>query len=112
MATAGSTTREAIATAFAPERTRRRTLRGYMRAAWQLRVSVIGGAILLVLTLIAIFAPLLTPYTPEEGRLVERLQPPVWQEGGSWDHPLGTDGVGRDYLTRLMYGGRVALSVG
>ncbi len=75
-------------------------------------MSVIGAAILLILVLIAIFAPFLTPYTPEEGRITERLHPPVWQEGGSWSHPLGTDGIGRDYATRLMYGARIALTVG
>ncbi len=75
-------------------------------------MSVIGAAILLVLVFIAVAAPILTPYTPEEGRITERLQPPAWQEGGSWSHPLGTDGIGRDYATRLMYGARIALSVG
>jgi peptide/nickel transport system permease protein len=75
-------------------------------------MSVAGGIVLLILLLMAIFAPLLTPYTTEEGSIRERLQPPVWQEGGSWDHPLGTDGIGRDYATRLIYGGRIALTVG
>ncbi|MCM8748754.1 ABC transporter permease [Thermomicrobiaceae bacterium CFH 74404] len=90
---------------------RRRTLRDWLRAAWKLRLSVLGGLVLLLLLLIAIAAPVLTPYTPSEGRIVERLQPPVFL-GGSWEHPLGTDGVGRDYATRLMYGARVALAVG
>jgi peptide/nickel transport system permease protein len=83
-----------------------------MRAAWKLRMSVAGASILSILIFIAIAAPLLTPYTPEEGRITERLHPPAWQEGGSWSHPLGTDGIGRDYATRLMYGARIALSVG
>lgn len=111
MATADPTTGEALATQFSPRRVRQRTLRNYLETAWKLRMSVIGGAILLVLIFIALAAPILTPYTPNEGRITERLQAPVWQ-GGSWDHPLGTDGLGRDYLTRLMYGARVALSVG
>jgi peptide/nickel transport system permease protein len=97
---------------FSPNRVRRRTRRSIMAAAWKLRMSVAGGIVLLLLSLMAIFAPLLTPYTTEEGSIRERLQPPVWQEGGSWDHPLGTDGIGRDYATRLMYGGRIALTVG
>jgi peptide/nickel transport system permease protein len=74
-------------------------------------MAVAGGFVLLILIFIAIAAPILTPYTPEEGRITERLQPPIWQ-GGSWSHPLGTDGIGRDYATRLMYGARVALAVG
>jgi ABC-type dipeptide/oligopeptide/nickel transport system permease subunit len=112
MATVDSTARDAApASVLAPQRVRRRTLRSFMKAAWKLRMSVVGGIVLLVLIFIAVAAPILTPYTPEEGRTVERLQKPVWQ-GGSWDHPLGTDGIGRDYMTRLMYGARIALSVG
>lgn len=112
MATVSTTTREEVATLFSPNRVRRRTLRGYLAAAWKLRLSVAGGTILLILILMAIFAPLLTPYTYEEGSIRERLIPPIWQDGGTWSHPLGTDGIGRDYATRLLYGARVALSVG
>jgi peptide/nickel transport system permease protein len=90
---------------------RRRTLRDWLRAAWKLRLSVLGGLVLLLLLVVAVAAPLLTPYTPSEGRIVDRLQPPVGL-GGSWKHPLGTDGVGRDYATRLMYGARVATAIG
>lgn len=66
---------------------------------------------MLLLLIVAVAAPVLTPYTPSEGLTQNRLQPPVFQ-GGTWAHPLGTDGVGRDYLTRLIYGTRVALAVG
>jgi peptide/nickel transport system permease protein len=111
MATVGPTTREGATSLFAERQGRKRTFRAYMRAAWRLRMSVIGGIILIILTTIAIAAPILSPYTPTEGRITERLQQPVWQ-GGSWSHPLGTDGIGRDYATRLMYGARVALAVG
>lgn len=110
MVTAGSTHEQAMS-AFSPQRSRRRSARSILQAAWKLRMSVVGGVILLFLIFIAIAAPILTPYTPEEGRIVDRLQPPIWQ-GGTWDHPLGTDGIGRDYLTRLMYGTRIALTVG
>ena len=111
MASVGSTTPEMVESAFSPQRTRRRTLRSVLKAAWKLRMSVAGGLVLLILIAIAIAAPILTPYSPEEGRIANRLQPPVWQ-GGSWSHPLGTDGIGRDYATRLAYGARVALTVG
>jgi len=112
VASASSTANQIGPSAFTQHRVRKRTFRSYMRAAWRLRMSVAGATILLILTFMAIAAPLLTPYTPEEGRITERLQPPVWQEGGSWSHPLGTDGIGRDYATRLMFGARVALAVG
>ena len=103
---------ETLAERFSPQRVRRRTGRSLLGAAWKLRLSVAGGFVLLILALLAIFAPLISPYTTEEGSIRERLHPPVWQEGGSWSHPLGTDGIGRDYATRLIYGGRIALSVG
>src|SRR5688500_17796737 len=112
MATATPQTQESLAKTFSPNRVRRRSMRSMMSAAWKLRMSVAGGIVLLVLALLAIFAPLLTPYTTEEGSIRERLHPPVWQEGGTWNHPLGTDGIGRDYATRLLYGGRIALTVG
>jgi peptide/nickel transport system permease protein len=112
MATVDTRSPEAISQAFSPTRVRRRTRKSILSAAWKLRMSVAGGIVLLILTLLAVFAPLISPYTTEEGSIRERLHPPVWQEGGSWSHPLGTDGIGRDYATRLIYGGRIALSVG
>ncbi|RIK47351.1 MAG: peptide ABC transporter permease [Chloroflexi bacterium] len=112
MASVGTSTPETTATLFSPNRVRRRTLRGVLAAAWKLRLSVAGATVLILLILMAIFAPLLTPYTTNEGSIRNRLQPPVWQEGGTWSHPLGTDGIGRDYATRLLYGARVALAVG
>jgi peptide/nickel transport system permease protein len=99
------------ATLFSPMRTRRRTIRSLLRTAWHLRLAVAGGIILLVLLIMAVAAPVLTPYTPSEGEISNRLQPPVFM-GGTWTHPLGTDGVGRDYLTRMIYGARVALAIG
>ncbi|HXQ54152.1 MAG TPA: ABC transporter permease [Stellaceae bacterium] len=71
-----------------------------------------GCAILLLTILVAIFAPLLTSYDPFGQDLPHRLTPPVWSPKGSWAHILGTDGLGRDYLTRLMYGSRISLTVG
>ncbi len=71
-----------------------------------------GGAIVLGVLLVAIFAPLLTAYDPFAQDLTRRLVPPVWSAKGSWAHILGTDGLGRDYLTRLIYGARISLTVG
>ena len=67
---------------------------------------MIGVAILLVLILAAIFAPLLTPYDPAQ------LSPRTARLPPSWEHPLGTDHFGRDVLTRILYGGRLSLRIG
>jgi peptide/nickel transport system permease protein len=73
---------------------------------------VAGGIIVLVILAMALLAPLLAPYDPYDQNLLARIVPPVWHEGGSWDHPLGTDHLGRDYLSRLLYGARISLFIG
>lgn len=86
------------------------------RIAWQrLRQNSsfwIGGGVIAVMLLAAVFAPLLTPYDPTAQDLSQRLVAPVWDARGSWEHPLGTDQLGRDYLARLLYGGRISLLIG
>ena len=72
---------------------------------------VIPLGIILFFVLVAIFAPLVTPYSPTKVSLPEKNIPPFWQEGGSISHPLGTDPLGRDIWTRLAYGARVSLLV-
>ena len=72
----------------------------------------IGLAILLSLIFIAIFAPFLAPHDPFEQTLSARMLPPAWAEGGRIEYLLGTDQVGRDYLSRLIYGTRISLLVG
>ncbi len=67
--------------------------------------------LLVVLVIPAVFAPFIAPHDPYEGDILERLAPPVWDEEGSWDHILGTDRLGRDLLSRLIYGSRIALFV-
>jgi peptide/nickel transport system permease protein len=59
----------------------------------------------------AVLAPQVAPYDPLKGSLAKRLRPPVWQTGGSIDHPLGTDKLGRDILSRIIHGARVSLLV-
>lgn len=71
-----------------------------------------GAAILLAIVLVAIFAPWLAPQNPYTQDLATRLTPPIWDAGGSWAHPLGSDQVGRDYLSRLIYGSRISLLLG
>ncbi|MDF1790531.1 MAG: ABC transporter permease [Thalassobaculaceae bacterium] len=76
------------------------------------RGIVIGGGIFLIIVLMAVLAPLIAPYDPYHQDLVARLVPPIWQDKGTWTHVLGTDQVGRDYLSRLIYGARISLMIG
>jgi peptide/nickel transport system permease protein len=68
--------------------------------------------ILAVIALVAIFADVLAPHNPEVGSLTARFKPPFWQAGGTLDHLLGTDQLGRDVLSRLIFGARVSMVVG
>jgi peptide/nickel transport system permease protein len=77
----------------------------------QPRVAV-GGAILLIMILAALFAPWVAPHDPLEQDLLQMLAPPAWAAGGSATFPLGTDSLGRCVLSRVIYGARVALIVG
>jgi peptide/nickel transport system permease protein len=76
------------------------------------RGFIIASAILAAIVLMALAAPLLAPYDPYTQNLDRRLVPPVFMEGGTWANPLGTDGLGRDYLSRVIYGARVSLLIG
>jgi peptide/nickel transport system permease protein len=67
--------------------------------------------ILMVMVTTALLAEFLTPYSPTEISLANRLRPPFWENGGTLEHPLGTDPMGRDLLTRMIYGARVSLVV-
>jgi peptide/nickel transport system permease protein len=72
---------------------------------------IFGVAIVLLAALVAIFAPVLAPYDPYDQDLAKRLVDPVWTTG-DWSHILGTDALGRDYLSRLIFGARISLMVG
>jgi len=76
------------------------------------RLPLVPIGIIGVFVLVAFLAPLLSPADPYEQSLRLRFRPPVWEERGSWAHPLGTDRLGRDMLARIMYGSRVSLAVG
>ena len=73
---------------------------------------LIPAVILGVIALTAVFADVLAPYDPEIGSLGARFRPPVWQDRGSWEYLLGTDHLGRDVLSRLIYGARISMVVG
>jgi peptide/nickel transport system permease protein len=76
------------------------------------RLPVISLGIIAVFVLLAILAPLLSPADPHDQSLRNRFKPPVWQEGGTWKYPLGTDRLGRDMLSRIIWGSRVSLAAG
>lgn len=67
--------------------------------------------LLLVLVTPGIFADVLAPHDPVRGDILDRLKPPAWMEGGTWEHPLGTDKLGRDILSRIMYGARISMTM-
>ncbi len=78
----------------------------------QNRGAVIGLAVFALLVIVAIFAPLLAPHNPDMQYRDSFLAPPFWEEGGKTAFLLGTDAVGRDMLSRLMYGARYSLFIG
>jgi peptide/nickel transport system permease protein len=79
---------------------------------WDLKLGVVGGLIITGMLICAIAAPLISPYDPYEQNIMERLLPPSFMENGAQGHFLGTDCVGRDTLSRIIYGTRISLIVG
>ncbi|MBN9442121.1 ABC transporter permease subunit [Bosea sp. (in: a-proteobacteria)] len=76
------------------------------------RGAVAGLVVIVVVLLCALFAPLIAPHDPDMTNNAVFLKPPFWQEGGSFSYPLGTDAIGRDILSRLIYGARLSLVIG
>ncbi|TFZ01792.1 ABC transporter permease subunit [Ramlibacter humi] len=76
------------------------------------RGAVIGLVVVVVMLLMALFAPWLAPHAPFETNNAVFLKPPAWQSGGSASYLLGTDAIGRDILSRLIHGARLSLSIG
>ena len=73
---------------------------------------LLGGAVLLLIIAMAIFAPVLTSHSPYDQDLLSRTSPPFWMDDSTPEHWLGTDQLGRDYLARLLYGARISLLIG
>lgn len=86
----------------------RELMRRRARSHWGL---IIGLSIIAIFLLVAIFAGVLAPHDPYAQTLSHRLADPVWGPKGSWNHILGTDALGRDVLSRLMYGARLSLYI-
>ena len=74
--------------------------------------AVAGLIVITLITLASIFADLVAPHAPEAQFRDHILMPPAWLEGGSWTYPLGTDDIGRDILSRLIFGARLSLFIG
>ncbi|HKZ06664.1 MAG TPA: ABC transporter permease [Methylomirabilota bacterium] len=83
-----------------------------LRRLRRLRWGVAAAVVLLLIVLSAVLAPLIAPHDPLAVDIRHRLAPPAWMAGGTPDHLLGTDQVGRDLLSRVIYGGRISLIVG
>ena len=76
------------------------------------RLPLFSLTIIVVFVLVAVFAEVLSPGDPAEQSLGLRFTPPIWDEKGTWAHVLGTDRLGRDMLTRIMWGSRISLAAG
>ena len=78
---------------------------------WRNKTAVAGLIIITIFILCGIFAPYLSPHDPLETSLYDQIKPPLWHATGTWKNILGTDDLGRDILSRLIYGARVSLAV-
>ncbi|MGH2672268.1 MAG: ABC transporter permease [Actinomycetota bacterium] len=89
-----------------------RALRSAMREVFGDRVGLFGVGVVALLLVLAVFAPLIAPHDPGAQDLVSKLRPPFWYAQGDLTNVLGTDGLGRDVLSRIIFGTRVTLLVG
>lgn len=79
---------------------------------WRDRLGFVSVCLFALIVLTAIVGPMVLSASPTQPNLIDRLTPPVWQDGGTWAHPLGTDALGRDMLSRLVYSARASLTIG
>ena len=82
-----------------------------MSQLWRNKTAVAGMILVSLFFITAIFAPMLSPHDPNETALYDQLKPPLWHDKGTTKNILGTDDLGRDILSRLIYGARVSLMV-
>lgn len=96
-----------------PEQERKRAgFRAILKRLLRSKTGTVGAVLVLIVCLTALFAPLLTSHDPAAVDPLNRLKPPMWLEGGTKEHWLGTDNLGRDMWSRIVYGSRVSLIVG
>lgn len=76
------------------------------------RLPWVSLGVLATLVIVAAFAPWIAPHDPEQQSLLARFTPPVWMEGGEWSHLLGTDALGRDLLSNVIFGLRISIMAG
>jgi peptide/nickel transport system permease protein len=89
-----------------------RDFRNFVKALSVNPLALMGGIVVVLYLLSALFADQITVHDPVQGNLRLRHMPPAWEAGGDWEYPLGTDSQGRDLFTRIVYGSRISLSVG
>lgn len=94
------------------DRTIRARLWYIWRLLWRDKSGLIGLIVFLIIIFAAVFAPILAPHDPLQQDLLVSRQPPAWAEEGTVDHILGTDNLGRDIFSRIIYGSRVSIMVG
>jgi len=87
-------------------------LRSFARSLARDTAGLVGLLLFLLVVFVALFAPWLAPHDPLEQDLKASKLPPAWMAEGDWSHPLGTDPLGRDLFSRILYGSRVSLQVG
>lgn len=87
-------------------------LRRNLQSFAENRLALGSAIVVLLFIVMAVFAPLIAPHDPAETDLLRRLQPPAWQPGGEWAYVLGCDALGRDILSRIIYGARVSIFIG
>src|SRR5499426_1781466 len=104
----GTLARPGLTTAPLPHTDRSRAWRNLIGHP----AAVAGAVILLLVIAVAVAAPYVAPHDPARQSLIRRFTPPVWVQGGLPAYPLGTDQVGRDILSRIIYGARISLLVG
>jgi peptide/nickel transport system permease protein len=80
-----------------------------LRKSW---LALVGMICVLVVIFVSLAAPLIAPYDPGKVSIRDRLRPPFWMKDGSMEYPMGTEGMGRDILSQLVYGARISLLVG
>jgi len=84
----------------------------FLKRLWHLRLGILGALLISCLVIAAVFTPWLAPSDPYVQDITQRLLPPAWMQDGNSNHLLGTDHLGRDILSRIMYGTRISLVVG